>query len=154
MRPLVPGSTEPWTGLDCPRPPASRRGRLPLSLEPQILPMRNLAALALAGLSLLALAPAQSLPLAQTPGNNGNVGGGLYFDLTVTQITTINSIDYYCRNDGAAGPPSTKTLRGWSGRICFFGLLSPTLCSTPARLMAPNCGSHWPTIGWPSTTYR
>lgn len=66
--------------------------------------MRNLAALALAGLSLLALAPAQSLPLAQTPGNNGNVGGGLYFDLTVTQITTINSIDYYCRNDGAAGP--------------------------------------------------
>lgn len=66
--------------------------------------MRKLALHVLAGLSLMALASAQSLPLAQTPGNNGNVGGGLYFNLTVNQVTTINSIDYYALNAGTTGP--------------------------------------------------
>ncbi|MBL8756008.1 MAG: hypothetical protein JNK15_22125 [Planctomycetes bacterium] len=65
--------------------------------------MRTLA-LAIAGLSLSALATAQSLALASVPGNNGNVGGGIYFNLTVNQTLTINSIDYHAKNDGAAGP--------------------------------------------------
>lgn len=66
--------------------------------------MVKLASLAIVGLSLTAFAAAQSLPLAQTPGNNGNIGGGIYFNLTVNQITTINSIAYWCKNDTVGGP--------------------------------------------------
>jgi hypothetical protein len=66
--------------------------------------MRTLALLAIVGVSLTTLASAQALPLANAPNNNGNIGGGIYFNLTVNQITTINSIDYWCRNDTVGGP--------------------------------------------------
>jgi hypothetical protein len=65
--------------------------------------MRTLV-FAFAGLTLSALASAQTLALASTPGNNGNVGGGIYFNLTVNQTLTITSINYHAKNDGAAGP--------------------------------------------------
>jgi hypothetical protein len=61
--------------------------------------MRTLVLRALAMLTLAAAATSQSLPLAQAPNNQGNVGGGLYFNMTVTQTLTINSIAYYCSND-------------------------------------------------------
>jgi hypothetical protein len=64
--------------------------------------MRNFASLTAAALLGLAnLASAQQLQLAQTPGNNGNPNGGIYFNLTVNQVLTINSIDYDCKNDAA-----------------------------------------------------
>jgi hypothetical protein len=64
--------------------------------------MRHLA-FVFAALTAMTAASAQTLTLAQAPNNNGNVGGGIYFNLTVNQTLTINSIDYFCLNAGA-GP--------------------------------------------------
>lgn len=65
--------------------------------------MRTLSSLATATLALATVCPAQTLPLATGGTNTGNVGGGIYFNVTVNTTVTWNSLNYACKNDNV-GP--------------------------------------------------
>jgi hypothetical protein len=71
--------------------------------------MRKLISLAAATLSLAALCHAQqtcNLGQPLTSANQGNVGGGIYFDLVVTQTVTFQSITYVS-SDATTGTSSS-----------------------------------------------
>src|SRR5436189_6448947 len=85
-------------------------------------PMRNLGALALAGLVLTTLASAQTCNLGQplTSANQGNVGGGVYFNLTVTNTVTFSSLTYVASDTSLAGNSSFNMFVGpstWVGNV-------------------------------------
>lgn len=65
--------------------------------------MRILSALALSALASSALA--QTLTTGLAPNNQGNVGGGLYFDLQINTTITITSLDMWA---GSNTPASTS----------------------------------------------
>jgi len=56
----------------------------------------------LPALALAAVAQSGTLALSPTHNNNGNVGGGIYFDVTFATVTTLDSISYV-GTGGAAG---------------------------------------------------
>jgi len=71
--------------------------------------MRKLATLALAALSSAALAqsPLSTLNGAALANNGGNVGGGLYFNLTVSTKITITNLSYFVGTATAASATSS-----------------------------------------------
>jgi hypothetical protein len=75
--------------------------------------------------SLLAVAALSSLAVAQSPlntltggTNQGNVGGGLYFDLQINSTVTITQIDFRC---GATTVAGTGTLDVFLGPTTYSG---------------------------------
>jgi hypothetical protein len=75
--------------------------------------MRNLA-FALSGLVLTTLASAQVCSLGQplTSPNQGNPGGGLYFNLTINTTVTFNSVTYVASEVSATGSSSFNMFVG------------------------------------------
>lgn len=101
--------------------------------------MRLQAILALPALAFAAMAPAQTLTLAATGTNQGNVGGGIYFDVTFNTTVTINSINYTASTASAAGNSSFNLFVGpstWVGNVA----VNPgvwTLVGTTTPVMQP-----------------
>jgi hypothetical protein len=84
--------------------------------------MRTISLLA-AALSLASLCPAQftcNLGQPLTSANQGNVGGGIYFNLSVTQTVTFNSITYVS-SDATTGTTSSFNMyvgpSTWVGNV-------------------------------------
>jgi hypothetical protein len=85
--------------------------------------MRNLAACA-SGLVFVAVATAQTtnVPLGQplTSPNQGNVGGGIYFDLTVNTTVTFVNLNYVAADTSPTGNSSLEMYVGpstWVGNV-------------------------------------
>ena len=72
--------------------------------------MLKIASLALA--TLTATAAAQTLDTGLTANNGGNVGGGLYFNLTVNTTLTITALDCWVGTATAAGNASWELWLG------------------------------------------
>lgn len=86
--------------------------------------MRTLSLIA--ALALTTLGAAQSPLLTLSGGTNqGNVGGGIYFDLQINQTVTITRIDFLCGANTAAG---TGTMNIWLGPTTYLGnVANPSL---------------------------
>ena len=84
--------------------------------------MRNLAALALSGLVLASISTAQTCPLGQplTSPNQGNIGGGIYFTVTVNTTVTWTQLNYVASEVSATGNSSLNMFVGpstWVGNV-------------------------------------
>lgn len=85
--------------------------------------MRKLSIFASTALVFAAVAPSQfTCPLGQplTSPNQGNIGGGLYFNVTVTTTVTWNSIQYVASDGSTAGNSSLELYVGpstWVGNV-------------------------------------
>lgn len=85
--------------------------------------MRTLAALALSGLALASFATAQTINCPLSPvvaANQGNPGGGIYFNMTVNTTVTIVNLNYAASAASAAGLSSLNLFVGpstWVGNV-------------------------------------
>jgi len=96
--------------------------------------MRKLALLAV---TLLATVGVAQSPLITLSGgtNQGNVGGGIYFDLTVNTTITINRIDFLCGANTVAG---TGTMDVYLGPTTYVGnVTNPALWTLVASAAVP-----------------
>jgi len=96
--------------------------------------MRKLALLAVVTFATIGMA--QSPLLTLTGGTNqGNVGGGLYFDMTVNTTITINRIDFLCGANTVAG---TGTMDVFLGPTTYVGnVANPALWTLVASAAVP-----------------
>lgn len=102
---------------------------------------------------LLALVALSSLCVAQSPlntltggTNSGNIGGGIYFDLQVTNTITINQIDIRCGANTVAG---TGTMDIYLGPSTYVGnvtnaALWTLVSSTTPTAVAPSAVTSFP----------
>jgi len=93
----------------------------------------------LTGVVLLAANLAAQSPLVtnQTPGNQGNMGGGLYFDLQVHTFVPITQIDTSVGNLGTI--PGNLLLEIWLGPSSYVGNLgNPAAWSLAGTALATN----------------
>ncbi len=99
--------------------------------------MRILASFAIA--TLAAVASAQTLPLATGGANQGNIGGGLYFNVTINSTLTWTSIDYVTSPTTAAGNSSFNMYIGpatWVGNVAVNpGVWTLVASSTPVAVL-------------------
>lgn len=82
--------------------------------------MRKLVPFVFAALAAAALVPAQTLALATGGTNQGNPGGGIYFNVTFNTTVTWNSIDYVASPASAAANSSFNLFVGpstWVGNV-------------------------------------
>lgn len=99
--------------------------------------MRKLATLALATLSSAALAqsPLSTLNGAALANNGGNVGGGLYFNLTVSTKITITNLSYFVGTATAAN--STSSVDIYLGPATYVGNVTDPSLWTHVGSTAP-----------------
>ncbi len=115
--------------------------------------MRNLLSLAAASLALATLASAQTFncPLGQplTSPNQGNVGGGIYLNLTVNTTITLVNLNYVASDVTAVGNSSFRMYIGptqWQGNVAVNpGVWSLIASSTPVAI--PTAAVDTPCIG-------
>ncbi|MFK7742430.1 MAG: hypothetical protein AB8H80_19100 [Planctomycetota bacterium] len=87
--------------------------------------MRSIALLAVASLTTLAVAQSP-LVIGNTPNNQGNPGGGLYFNLTVLNTLTIDEINFGIGGNTAAGAACSVNI--WLGPSTYIGnVTNPSL---------------------------
>lgn len=96
--------------------------------------MRKLALLAVVTFATIGMA--QSPLLTLTGGTNqGNVGGGIYFDMTVNTTITISQIDFLCGANTVAG---TGTMDVFLGPTTYVGnVTNPALWTLVASAAVP-----------------
>jgi hypothetical protein len=92
-----------------------------------------LFALAFLGAAATAQSPLQT---NLTPLNQGNAGGGLYFDLEVRSPVSITRIDTWVGNIGTV--PGSLVLELWLGPATYFGNLTNQAAWAPAATAAAN----------------
>ncbi|MEO6595670.1 MAG: hypothetical protein ABIP94_13030, partial [Planctomycetota bacterium] len=86
--------------------------------------MRILSTLAVAMFAAATLCPAQTInsPLGQplTSPNQGNIGGGIYFNVTFNTTVTWVNLNYVAADQAAAGTSSLEMFVGpsqWQGNV-------------------------------------